>query len=269
MRYTNCVEKERSYVSGFSVIGVTAAFAVLILLTTTGWQIQQTIREKNAQTSYVAADTQTAREATANDAKPFATASLDPNNSVLGASILADIVSRYTSLQQQGIYTHEAGQQVAEKMAATLKPEVSYTQYGAADIKTGTDTSREGAIAYRRALQISLMPLLKNTQPEFEIFAYYIDTKDEAYLARLKEVARDYRAAASSTALVVVPKDAVPEHVAILNAMQQFAATLDAMAENATDPFASAALLRTYNQAEADMLTSFKSLALYYQQKNT
>ncbi len=269
VRYTNCVEKERSYVSGFSAIGVTAALAVLILVTTVGWQIWQTIREKDAKTSYVATDTQTTEEATASNDNPLVTASSATGTTVLGASILADIVSRYASLQQQGIYTHDVGQQVAEKMAATLKPEVSYTQYGVADIKTNTDTSKEGALAYRQALQLSLMPLLKNTQPEFEIFAYYIDTKDEVYLTRLKEIARDYRAAASATALVVVPKDAAPEHVAILNAMQQFAATLDAMAENATDPFASAALLRTYNQAEADMLTSFKSLALYYQQKNT
>jgi len=191
------------------------------------------------------------------------------SSSTLGAAILDDIISRYTSLQQQGIYTPEVGQKVAEKMAATLKPEIPYKRYSASDIKTDPDTTLARALAYRSALQDTLKPLLKNTQPEFEIFAQYVDTKDEQYLMRLREIAQDYRDAASASALVVTPADAVGQHVAILNAMEEFAAMLDAMAANAADPLASVALLRTYNQAEADMLLSFKALALYYTQKNT
>ncbi len=49
--------------------------------------------------------------------------------------------------------------------------------------------------------------------------------------------------------------------------MEEFAATLDQLAAHADDPFASVALLRGYNQAETDMLTSFNSLASYFKSK--
>ena len=49
--------------------------------------------------------------------------------------------------------------------------------------------------------------------------------------------------------------------------MEEFAATLDGLSTHATDPLASAALLRTYNKAETDMYTSFNALSSYYAQK--
>ena len=122
-------------------------------------------------------------------------------------------------------------------------------------------------LQYRSDLRTAFAPLLKNTTPEYEIFAQYADTKDVSYLTKLKSIALDYRTAASSTALVVVPRDAVSYHVAILNAMEEFAATLDALATHANDPFASVALLRSYDQAESDMLTSFNALTTYYKSK--
>ena len=49
--------------------------------------------------------------------------------------------------------------------------------------------------------------------------------------------------------------------------MEEFAATLDALVAHADDPFASVALLRGYNKAESDMLTSFNALTIYYKSK--
>lgn len=269
MRYTHCVEKERSYASGFSAIGVTAMLSVFILVSATGWQIRETVTDKNVQTSYVATDT--AKDARTAGVSATSPALSLPNTgeSELGVSILDELVSKYISLQEGGVYTEEAGQKVAEQMAATLKPEVAYTPYTASDIATDPDTTYARMLTYRRDLQSSLTPLLKSTQPEFEIFAYYIDTKDEKYLLRLREVAQDYRDAVSASARIRVPKDAVAEHIAILNALEQFAATLDAMTANASDPFASVALLRTYNEAEAEVFSSFNALAIYYKQKST
>lgn len=267
MRYTNCVEKERSYVGGFSAIKVTAAISVFVLAAA-GWHIRQATNPEDANAAYIAS-AQSDADTSASGEFSSAASSSSASGSALGAAVLDEIVSRYVSLQQQGIYTPEVGQKVAEKMAATLKPEIPYKQYSAADIRTDPDTTLARALAYRGDLQESLKPLLKNTQPEFEIFALYIDTKDEQHLTRLRAIAHDYRDAARASALVVAPADAVEQHVAILNAMEEFAAMLDAMATNASDPLASVVLLRTYNQAEADMLLSFKALALYYTQKNT
>ena len=56
-------------------------------------------------------------------------------------------------------------------------------------------------------------------------------------------------------------------HQVILTAPEQFSATLDKMATPAAHPLASAALLRTFNQAETDMYTAFNALSNYYGQK--
>lgn len=267
------MENERSHTSGFSAIGITAAVSVFVLAVAIGLEIKQAVGEKNAAVSYVANETQqtskTGGDASADTSDIARIFAPQTQLSPMGAAVMDELVTKYSSLQDQGLYTEEVGQKVAEKMAVSLKPTASYDPYTLSDIHVDTDTSHERMLKYRVDLQGSLAPLLKNTQAEFEIFAYYVDTKDVKYLTQLKEVSQNYRDAVSKTLRVSVPRDATNEHLAILNAMEQFAATLDAMIANAADPFASVALLRTYNQAEADMLSSFKSLAVYYKQKNS
>lgn len=246
-----------------------------MLIAAIGWEIRQMTRgtDSTISYSYVASDIERSADAGINSiSAPLTTDEDAPapeleDFSPIGIAVLDGLVTKYNALQDQGMYTEEVGKKVAEKMASALKPTVPYTAHTSADIKTDSDTSYDRILQYRADLRDSLLSLLKNTQPEFEIFAYYVDTRDTKYLERLKEVAGDYRDAASKSAGVVVPQDAVEEHLAILNAMEHFAAMLDAMAANATDPFASVALLRTYNQAEADMLLSFQALTVYYKQK--
>jgi hypothetical protein len=122
-------------------------------------------------------------------------------------------------------------------------------------------------LAYRSDLRIALQPLLENDGSELEIYGKYVETSDPAHLEKLREAAERYRAAAEAAAAMTVPRDAVSYHKDILNAMEQFAATLDAMAKYADDPFASVALLRSYNAAEARMFTTFDALGNYYGQK--
>jgi len=64
-----------------------------------------------------------------------------------------------------------------------------------------------------------------------------------------------------------VPSDAVAVQVGMLNAMEEFSATLDQMATHAQDPFASAALLENYNAAENDVISAFNDLATYSKSK--
>ena len=250
---------------GFSPIFITAAISIIALLAVAGWQIDTAVRERSATSSYIAApDGPSAASA---DALAGSTLSSDAGVTPIGSVVLDGIVEKYLSLQQQGLYTQEVGEKSAEKMAETLKVPISYHTYAGADITTTADTSYARMLAYRGDLQVSLAPLLKNTQPEYEIFAYYVSTKDKKNLEKLQAAAQNYRAAANATARVVPPKDALSQHIGILNAMEAFAATLDTMVANADDPFASVILLRSYNEAETDVLTSFASLAKYYREK--
>ena len=122
---------------------------------------------------------------------------------------------------------------------------------------------------YRSDLQVSLAPLLKNSLPELTIFGMYTSTKDTKYLTQLKTIAQNYRDAAVATSKVVVPADAIPYQIDILNAMQEFGATLDQLTAHVDDPITTAALLRSYNQAEQDMFNSFNSLTTYYASKHS
>jgi hypothetical protein len=300
VRYTYRVKKERAGTSvgrflygglrareaetaptnqgGFSPLLLTAAISVVALLAIVGWDIARTVREKSAATDFVAqvsSDASASEPQNAAAAQRFFAAEASSSGAASSTDLISDIgpavmdslENSYAQMQAQGTYTTAAGEAAAQDLAPLVDAQVSYQTYSAADIKTDPDTSYDRMLTYRERLRIALAPLLKNTEPEYEIFAYYVQTKDPTYLAKLSAVAQNYRDAASSSAQVVVPQDAVSYQVAILNAMEEFAATLDAMAAHADDPFASVALLRTYDQAQNDMLTSFNNLATYYKSK--
>ena len=278
MGYTYRVEKERANRSvsffayaridragakGFSPIFITAALSVLVLALVAGWEVNQSVHAKN--TDVTGSTQNSPLSATVSNTVSTATSS-DPI-SAIGGVILDQLEGAYQQMQASGTYSTSTAQSAAESLAPYVVAPVSYPTFSAADIHTDPNISSARMLTYRSDLRDSFAPLLKNTQPEYEIFAYYVDTKDASYLTKLRSVAQNYRDAANLTAKVVTPADAVTYQVGILNAMEEFAATLDAMANHADDPFASVALLRTYNQAESDMLTSFNALIAYEKQK--
>ncbi|OGG56525.1 hypothetical protein A3D71_03335 [Candidatus Kaiserbacteria bacterium RIFCSPHIGHO2_02_FULL_55_20] len=251
---------------GYSPIVVSAGISVLALLVVVGWQISASVRERTAATSYVASSSSPG----ASDRDIFAGTELASGTATtIGSGILDTIVSTYLSLHDRGLYTPEVGAKSAEELAKTSSVPVSFRTYTAADIPADADSSYARMLAYRHDLQVSLAPLLRNTQPEYEIFAYYVSTKDKKYLEKLQRIAQNYREAASSTALVVPPKEALGQHLDMLNSMNEFAAVLDAQIANVDDPLASAVLLRSYNNSEASVLSSFAALAKYYREKQS
>jgi hypothetical protein len=243
------------------------------LLAVAGWQVEKLAREQNSITSYTAPATSTGTGATTGDniATQTSPSSAPPSttNSPIASAVLQKLIGSYVTLNQQGMYTPAVGQKVAENMATSLKIPISYAGHTLSEMRTVSDASYARALKYRSDLQTALAPLLKNKQPEFEIFAYYVQTKDKKYLTELGNVADNYRAAEAATLNVIVPNDARAQHLAIVDAMGEFAATLDAMIANADDPFGSAILMRSYNQAEQDMLTSFDALATYFKGKQS
>lgn len=186
---------------------------------------------------------------------------------IIGPVVTAEMVGVYASLQDQGSYTSADIQSASAHIAANMRATVPHKTYTLADIKTDADTSYARMLTYRGDLRIALAPLLENSGSELEIYGKYIETSDSTYLAQLSSASQNYTRAAQQSAALTVPKDAINYHKDILNAMEQFAATLDQMVAHAADPLASMALLRTYNQSESDMYYSFKALSAYYSQK--
>ncbi len=268
-------------------MAIAAALSVVALVSVGAWQIWGRVHEsgavraenqtltppsEQAETPFSRIDWQSAL-ATGDGAVP---ASLDSGTvgdadglSNISTNVLGTLVDSYASLQQAGTYTPDEGERIATDIAASLSAHVSYTKYAADDITTASDTSYDRMLAYRGDMQIALGPLLKNTEYELSIFARYIETGNMKDLTRLKNAAQNYRDAIANAAKVPVPTDAVSYHVGILNALSEFAATLEGLARSADDPFAGAALLRSYNTAEQNVLVSFNALAQYSKNKSS
>lgn len=257
-------------------MSATAVLAVLIFVSIIGWEVYGVISAKAKDLTVSAADTalKGGPNSVSRKLLEFAnaqqgTASANAAISQIGPAVVGELASNYFAMQERGMYTQEAGEALGQQMAPTITPHVVYNAYTTADIQTDPDTSHTRMLAYRADLQKSLAPLLKNEEPEINIYGKYAVTQDPRYLDQLKTVSQNYKDAASATAKVVVPQDALNYQLGILNAMQEFATTIDVMIENADDPIASAALLQSYNTAEQHMFGSYSALAAYYRNKKS
>lgn len=290
--HTEMRNNSRLNQDGFAPIAITAGISVLALLIVLIWQITQSFNAKNETMHFVAerspnanisrtgstegvgtvdapyGNIASAAAAASSDLPPASAAQADPNDfSQTGNKVAAQLAATYSQMQQSGSYTPAQGERVADSIASSLYANVSYTPYTENDLKTDSDTSYKRMLAYRSDMRTALQPLMVNTEMELEIFGRYIESHDKKNLARLGEIAERYEKSAANMASVTIPADAISYHLSVANSLLQFAATLDAMVKNANDPMATLALLRTYNGAEQNVLTSFNSLAMYQKQK--
>ena len=200
-------------------------------------------------------------------ADPSATSSSD-TLAMIGPMVTAQLLGQYEGLQASGAYSSTTAASVAQSIAGNVRALVTYKTYTQADIKTNPDISYNAMLTYRSNLRAALEPLLQNTNAELDLYGKYVETSDPSYLTQLSAAAKNYHAAADAAVAITIPRDALNYHIAILNAMEEFAAVLDAMSTHTADPITSAALLRAYDQAEQDMFTSFNNLSAYYSQKS-
>ncbi|MBI5003785.1 hypothetical protein HZC00_01690 [Candidatus Kaiserbacteria bacterium] len=256
---------------------VSAILSVIVVATVAGWRFHQISTQKDVDLFAVARSATThttgdspARslaEALGMNMSPNATSSTPEEISQIGPNTMSRLMTYYSFLEQSGSYTPELGAQIAASIAPTVQAHVPYTMYDEASVQTDPDTSYRRMRAYRTDLQKSFAPFSKNTAYELDLYNDYMQTHDEKYLSQLKTAAQNYRDAATLTAKVVVPTDAVSIHVGVLNALQEFSSTLTLIADNIHDPITSLALLSSYNKAEDSMTTSFAALDTYYASK--
>lgn len=246
----------------FSPMSTVAALSVMALILFVGYQAAHAFVPVTA----VRTQDAPAKQADPTDLAALAASTSDPIEAT-SAGALAEIVGAYAGLQAGGTYNPQTASAIASTIGSTLSAPISYHTFSSGDIQTDPDTSYEAMMRYRAELQTSLQPLLSNKDSEFELFGQYVDTKDTSYLDKLSAEAANYEAAASSTAQLTVPVDAVSYQLGILNATEEFAATLRAMVSHANDPLASAMLLSNYTKAESDMLGAFNALVSYEKSK--
>ena len=277
--YNFRVENRRIYSSGLSSIATTAVLSVAVLLSALVWQVTTTIDTKKASLRVVsdyskegrATPTQESTSdqlqagtvASATNTKPY-----DSNDlSQIGDNAFGKLIGTYVALKQSGAYTASAGERVAQDIATSLTAPVAYAPILESDIKADSDTSYKRMLQYRSDMRTAYEPLLQNKEPEFAVFARYVETGDKSNLATLSLYAERYKKTATNAKNATVPKDTISYHVRIANSLLQFAAVLEQMVKYADNSMASLALLRTYNSAELEVLTSFNSIATFQRNK--
>ena len=183
---------------------------------------------------------------------------------MIGPSVVGALVSQYQALKDSGSYSPEAAASAAQQLGENAYAPVPYKTYTQNDIHTTADNSYTSMLKYRQALKDTLAPMASLQDFELGIFAKYSETKDPAYLDQLRAVITDYTDSANAAANLIVPSDAAQLHANVLSAMGQFASVLEGLTDNASDPITMMVLLRTYNEAESNMVSSFNNLAMYF-----
>ncbi len=281
-----------AYSRGVSSIATTAALSVALLIAATGWYMGRNV---SAQTAARIEETQVpqAREyvplADANGngtpdwqeellgsgiaiatSSPTSTAALiesDPASS-LGSRLLGSLASGYLSLKEYDQYTPERGDQLAETLASGFRAPTLFVPHTRDALTLDPDTSPARMLEYRADMRATLAPMVDfNAEPEFSLFARFIQTGDRSWLEKLSKVTNTYRSIEQSLLKVEVPVDAADVHLRATNALGVFTETLERLIRFSDDPLAQMALLRTYNDAEREFFLAFDALAKFYVEK--
>lgn len=188
--------------------------------------------------------------------------------SAMGSALTESLIGGYLSLKEADSYTPERGELLASTIASNLRAPTIFVPHTRTELVIDTDTSQVRILEYRADMREALAPMVDiEAEPEFSLFARFIQTGDILWLEKLSEVAVRYRQAENSALAVEIPVSATESHLRVVNALGKYTETLERLVRFANDPLALMALLRTYNEAEREMFLAFDALAKFYVQE--
>ena len=276
------MQKLRAIFGGSSPIAVTALLSVVLLMSVTAVRITLALKPPAKEAPIVVAAAAAVASSTQDDSfsqqsrlllgqtdiTDTGAATSTDHLSLIGPMIAGEMLGSYARIKDSGqSYTKEDLRSAAEKIAEHVKAVVAFDAFSNSDFATDDDSSTERVRVYRDDLQNAFKPLARIPSAEYVIYAHYVETSDPKYLTELKDAAEAYRVSANAAAKIVVPRDAINYHREILNSLRAFASVLDGLASHGDDPFASVALLRTYNEKEQVVYDAFDGMRAYYAKK--
>jgi hypothetical protein len=270
---------------GISPIATTAALSVALLIAATGSYIGNQARSSGSIAPAPGATEQvrnTSIEDTNKNGIPdwqdelmrsgmgFSTtsASTTPSDDpavILGISLINSLASGYSSMKEYNAYSPEQAEKLATTLAMNFKAPDTAATHTLDELTIDPDISTTRILKYRSDMRVALSGLVDlEAEPEFSLFARFIQTNDPKWLAELSSAAERYREAEVNLMKVAVPDTAAYIHLRAANATGTYAQTLERLVRFAKDPLATMALLRTYNDSEREYLLAFDALAKFY-----
>jgi len=270
---------------GRAPIVVTAGLAVALLLVASAWRLGDVVKVRSPYTSleYERATTEQVmaartppsssrdwqRELVALGLISTSTTGAIATVPISVADMISDqFLSGYISLKESGRYTPETAQAVGRSIGESVRAPSQFVIHGESEFKIDSNTSPTRALAYRADMREALSVLISDTPPEFETFGLYIETKNPERLRELESAVDRYQQAERSLLSVTVPQDALALHARVTNALGSYADSLHQLILHADDSLTTLAVLRTYNDAEREVLYAFDALASYYVRKS-
>lgn len=174
------------------------------------------------------------------------------------------LIQQYLFLKESQSYTDERGERLGTSLAENIYVPTPFVPYTQAELRTIGGQTKEDVAAYRTSLQDVMEPFLTMQTPEVVLYAQFIDSKDPGALIPVRERALIYKQVAKHMMDMTVPSDAVTIHIETANALAFFGTVLEYLVQYAQDPIASLSLLKTYNDAERYVFTTFSALSTYY-----
>jgi hypothetical protein len=187
----------------------------------------------------------------------------------VGDILATELLRGYSTMKETDTYSVEAARAFGTTLGTNVLPESLHTPIDPAAIRTDEDVSRDRVLSYRADMREAMSVLISDSPPEFVLFAEYLESGNAERLRAIEASAERYRAASAALQNVIVPKDALEYHVRAVNALEAYANTLDRLVLFSAQPLSSLALLRTYNEAERELLFAFDVLAQYYVRKSS
>lgn len=176
------------------------------------------------------------------------------------------LIGEYLYLKERNAYTETRGERLGKQLGSYISYSTHFTPYTTLNLTQHSNTSREAIEQHRQALQQALDPFLTIEEPEFALYARFIERGDNEALVTLRKRADLYQRVAEDVLKIPVPRDIASVHLEIANALSFFSLVLINMVDRVNDPIASLALLKTYNQSEQYVQTTFSALTAYYRQ---
>ena len=199
---------------------------------------------------------------------PATATSSDPV-AYVGDILANEMLRGYAALKENDAYTVDAARSLGSSLGTNVLPVSTAEHISLSDISIDADTSRERVLRYRADMREGTAPLISDAPPEIELFAEFLETGNREKLRALETAAARYEQAAENLGAIQVPEDAAQYHVRAVNALKDYGNTLQRLVLFSEQPLPALALLRTYNEAERELLFAFDVLAQYYVRKSS
>lgn len=174
-----------------------------------------------------------------------------------------DLFAKYLETQENTPITPENADQFTEEYLKNLELEdIKAVQYTTKDVYI-EKTSKIGLQNYLNNVRAITMAHWPTENGEFTILDEALSTEDLTKLAQLKPLEINYQSIVIKMKQLQVPQSIVLLHLNVLNSLENYIVTLQALQKIDTDPINTLIGLRTFTDKQEEMINSFINLRIF------